>query len=130
MRPPSAIAATRGGAVAIVTATRHPPPRKRTQMSAADLRDTLSGQGQRLLAPVRRQVAPHLDTLAVSRFRTLARRGASARDPWSVEDATITAFSRLVDRATAAGRASSRLEHAVVRAFRSLADADLGAVPS
>jgi cephalosporin hydroxylase len=99
-------------------------------MSAADLRDTLSGQGQRLLAPVRRQVAPHLDTLAVSRFRTLARRGASARDPWSVEDATITAFSRLVDRATAAGRASSRLEHAVVRAFRSLADADLGAVPS
>src|SRR5690242_21787680 len=96
---------------------------------SADLRDTLSGQGQRLLAPVRRQVPPHLDTLAVSRFRTLARRGWDARDPWSVEDATITAFSRLVDRAAAAGRLSPRLGHAVGGAFRSLVGVDLVAVP-
>jgi len=99
-------------------------------MSTVDRLRVLARHGEPLLAPIRRQVAPRFDALAIRRYRTLARRGENVRDARAMEDATISAFSRLVERSAATGRVPKRLEGAVVTAFQALADADLGGAPS
>lgn len=99
-------------------------------MSAVNRIKVWARHGEPALAPIRRQVAPRLDALAIRRYRTLARRGENVRDARAMEDATISGFSRLVERSVATKQVPKALEAAVVTAFRALADADLGAARS
>ena len=79
----------------------------------------------RLQTQVRRSVAPHLDALAIRRFKTLARRGEAGRDPQAIDAATAYAVSALMNRAQTRKSPPVEFERSVLSAFRMLADANL-----
>jgi len=76
--------------------------------------------GQRALTPIRSRVAPPLDRLALSRYRTLARRGELARDPEAVERETVLAFTRVLEADRTRRRPSPNARRALVDSFHRL----------
>ena len=73
-------------------------------------------------SPLRRLAAPRVDELVRRRYRTLSRR--SSPDP-ALDRATLQGFRRLVDRAVQGSAVPERIDEAVAKAFRAIADADL-----
>jgi cephalosporin hydroxylase len=94
-------------------------------MSTGQL-ENVSRRVERVAGPFRRRVAPRVDALAIQRFTTLSRRGKRARDPRTVQDATVSAFTRLAR----GGAPPAALEEAVLTGLRSLTAVKASAVPS
>lgn len=73
-------------------------------------------------SPLRRLAAPRVDELVRRRYGTLSRR--SSPDP-ALDRATLQGFRRLVNRAVQGSAVPERIDEAVAKAFRAIADADL-----
>jgi cephalosporin hydroxylase len=71
---------------------------------------------------LRRALVPPVDDFLVRRYRTLAARRVRSN---TLDDATLRAVSRIVERAIADGRPSDATDETLSKAFRALADADL-----